>query len=92
MADIEKKISGYGMTDAAAKIGNNVVKLEEAIGELDNMLNIAKGNLTDNNIKDAENLIKQFKAILEEMKKTTEEKSQRLKKAGEKAAHVERGL
>lgn len=89
---IEGKVSGSAMIEAKNNLVRDLVELESTINNLDSKVKESKGNLSDNNMREAETLINNFKNILNEMKKGMEELSTKLEKAGKMGQKVERGL
>ena len=89
---IEGKVSGSAMIEAKNNLVKDLVELESTINNLDSKVKESKGNLSDNNMREAETLINNFKNILNEMKKGMEELSTKLEKAGKMGQKVERGL
>ena len=89
---IERKMSGTGMIDAGQNLLKDLGDLANVVNSLDSKVKDAKNNLSDNNMRNAESLITDFKKILDEMKKGMEDLSEKLKKVGKKGQHIERGL
>lgn len=90
--DIERKMSGTGMIDAGQNLLKDLGDLANVVNSLDSKVKDAKNNLSDNNMRNAESLITDFKKILDEMKKGMEDLSEKLKKVGKKGQHIERSL
>jgi molecular chaperone DnaK (HSP70) len=90
--DIERKMSGTGMIDAGQNLLKDLGDLANVVNSLDSKVKDAKNNLSDNNMRNAESLITDFKKILDEMKKGMEDLSEKLKKVGKRGQHIERSL
>lgn len=89
---IESKVSGSAMIEAKNNLVKDLLDLENTISILDGKVKDAKNNLSDNIMREADELITNFKSILNEMQKGVEDKAIKLEKAGKMGQKIERSL